>query len=186
MLGLIRSCSKKCFLSAYCFHMPDGWVCVPDGWVCVPDGTLWLTLIMGKFNSQVSHKSLVCVLLLKHIQLFTITIISPRIYHENTNKYLMALSCGKKPTSDLWNGPNFGGQLETIKYGVCNLLFKWNVVTTNCWYKVVSKMNQILVPIVQPTTIGQVCKIILEHSTLATSHLLMQRFITQPKGTHKS
>ena len=147
------------------------WMSVHAGW------NLMAYFDHRKILVTVSHKPLVCMLLLKHIQLFTITIISLKNYHKNTNKHLLALPCGKKTTCDLWNGPNFGSQLETITYGVCNLFLKWNLVATDCWYKVVSKMNQILVPIVQPTTIGQVCKIILEHSTLATSHFFMQSFI---------
>lgn len=87
---------------------------------------------------------------------------------------LLSLPYGKRLMGSLWNGPKFW--LPTITghqtHGISNSLFKWSLVASDCWCKMVPKMIQRVVLVGQPIGVGNVCKIILGQRTLTTSCLV--------------
>ena len=95
--------------------------------------------------------------------------------------FLLGLPCGKRLTIRVvskmgqslatdWNQP----RMCVWFHGISNLLFKWSPIVelVECWSKVVSKTSQSLALVKPPIRISHVCKkIVLSHSTLATSRL---------------
>lgn len=65
----------------------------------------------------------------------------------------------------LWNGPNFGSQLELGTYDVTSLLFKRSPIPGDYWCKVVFKMSQTLISVGQPIKSGHVYKIVIGKKT---------------------